>query len=192
MTPYIMNRTQVKTYLGISDTSYDAQIATFLPTVSDAVLDFLNRTDLQEISGTIANGSDKITGVSSVDLAVLSVGNIIKGSGFDDGVDAPSILAIDEGAGEIQMSANASTDGTFDFEFCTFPLGGKPIAAQMVLYRILGGSVAGAKKQAGGNKTSERYGPISVSFGGDSEIGTSGFPKSMEKALWSYKRPRFA
>lgn len=192
MVPYVITLDQVKAYLGIEDTAQDAQLSLFIPAVSDAVINYLNKEYLSIISGTISDLSAVITEVPEHHVAAISAGDIIESSAFTSGVSAATVVSVDRQAGTITMSEEATADYSGYIDFRSLPVGAKPTVSQMVLFRMIGGSVSGATNQMAGGVTSRKYGPISVNFGSDATIGASGFPKGLESGLWDYKRPRFA
>ncbi len=192
--PYVMNKKQVKKYLGLIDASLDSKIALYLPVVSDALTGdqgLLNNSYLLSAEGVITDGSDIISGLSETAVGALSIGDIVKAPGLQTGINSYEIISIDEDARSVQISGDATLDFTGSIMFRALPIGAKPTAAGMVAYQITTNSISGAGKAAAGGVKSERYGPISVTFGDGGELGPGGYPKSLERSLYNYRRPRY-
>lgn len=194
-TPYVMNRAQVKKFLSITGSEYDVRIDTFLPAVSDALVGaygFLHKYYLIDTIGTLSAGSIDITNMTDTALAMLSEGDILyAGPTESDGPDALEIMMVNRSSGSITMSGNLSGTGASELTFRIVPNGAKPYIAQAVLARMSSGTIEGATAAAAGDKKSEKYGPVSITYGGGGQIGVSGFPAAIEKALLPYRRPYF-
>lgn len=189
--PYVITQSQVKSFLNISDTSFDTQIDLYIPIVSDDITrengicnqDFL-------FAGTADTaGTDTLSNVSLTfdQWDDLYTGSVIQING-EDGV----ILSFDESAAEIVLeSALTKTDLAQDLFIRNFPYGSKPIISQMILYKIREGSVSGAT--FGDEIASRNIGPVSVSFAGkgSNTVNGYGYPSALFKSLATIRKPRF-
>ena len=189
--PYVISLDQVKTFLGIADTSYDTSIATYIPVVSDD----LTRQDgicnqNFEISGTAdTNGSVTLSNVSltASEWASLYVGSVIL-INEEDGV----IASYDESAETITLEVALTKTATEeDLVIRNFPYGAKSTVSQMVLWKINQGSVSGAT--FGEELSSKSIGTVRLQFAGKSGgVDGYGYPYSLTSQLKTITVPRFA
>lgn len=187
-----MTVAEVKTYLGITDTSYDAGIAIYLPAVTD---------DLTRKNG-ICNQSfmfeqrcdtDSTAVLSNVTLTAKEWDCLYIGATVLINAEDHTILTYDETARTITLdSAVSITADNQKLYIRNFPIGAKPVVAQMILYKINEGSISGAT--FGKEVASKSIGILSVSFKGDSSNVTKdrfGYPSELTAGLRTIKRPRF-
>jgi hypothetical protein len=191
--PYVITKELVKTYLGITDTTYDDQIDLYIPTITD---DITRRNGICNQSFLFSGSADTDATVtlSNVSLPSCQWDLLYEGSCIyingEDGV----IESFDESAKTITLSdALTKTDTAQVLLIRNFPVGAKSVASQMVLYKINEGSVDGAT--FGETVKSRSIGPVSVSLGDSSSSSSSatsfGYPVSLTNQLSSIKRPRY-
>lgn len=197
--PYAMNRQQVKSMLGITDASKDADIDAFLPIVTDDLFrinGILNQSFFITARGDVTTGSDTITNIATVGIRPLAelrsmyaVGNVIEAPGFDTGPDAPVIVSV--GENEIQLSAVATaTEQEARIEARTLPIGVHQTVAQMVMFRIESAMPVSTGKSGG--VASRSIGPTSITYDtANASSGSSGYPRRLVSDLALVKRPRF-
>jgi hypothetical protein len=175
--PWVATREQVKTFLQIEDSSYDALIDTYLPIVSKDIKDITNNLFVVDTTGDVTSGSAI---VGNIDVTMIDFGNVF----IAEGLERVSVLTINDET--ITVSANSSVTGTeVDVKINVFPNSKKPVAAAMVMYNI--------KRYTevidfNGPLKSERVG--NYTWTGDG--GTSaGYPQWMIDALAEITMPRF-
>ena len=179
--PYVMSVAQVKTYLQISGTDYDTQIATYLPVVSKDIELITNNSFIVEMSGDIEDASQT---VSNIGTEKLDIGNIVCTIDFVQN----AITAIDDDAKELTLTTAAtSTETETDVLVNIFPTAKKPIAAAMVLHNIRKYS---ASMAFDGPLKSESVGSYSWTAANEGK-GAAGYPQWMVDALKEITIPRF-
>jgi len=188
--PYVTTLSQAKAYLGLSDTSMDAQIEVFLPVITDFLVGEygnLNNDYLVRLTCKATSGS---TTIEVVNPSAICVGDVLHSTVF---ADESEILSVDYVAGTAVISTAATADADTMMSFRVVPAGAKPTIAQMLLYKIKGNSVSGASGDMVDVK-SKKYGPVSVTFAGAGEggsISSHGYPTKLIMALRQYRRGRF-
>ena len=192
MNPLIMTREDVKTYLQITDTTYDNQIDVFLPQVSDFLVGrngYLNNTYLLEGSADTTNLSPDLTNVT-LDFDDLETEYTVDIANVPTGVTGAKISSLDSDNSTITLDNNATASATSqDLKVRNFPLGYKDIVANMVWYKI--GNQTITKAATGGVK-SERIEDYSITFPDSwSEKGQGGYPKDLLMGLETIRTPRF-
>lgn len=188
--PYVISLDQVKTFLGITDTTYDPSINTYIPIVSDDLIR-TNGICNQDFLFTGSADTDATTKLSNVSLtssewAGLYVGSVIL-INDEDGV----IASYDQDAEEIILeTALTKTATAEDLEIRNFPYGAKPVVSQMVLWKINQGSLTGAT--FGEEISSKSIGTVRIQYAGkDNNTNGLGYPVSLIKELATIRRPRF-
>ena len=187
--PYVISLTQAKTFLGVSDASYDTQINTYIPIVSD---------DLTRTNG-ICNQDFLIEGVADTDGTVtlsnvslteaeweyLYVGSIVRINGEDGEIEDYDV----EGETITLTSALTKTATEETLEVRNFPYGSKTIVSQMILYKINQGSISGAT--FGQEVKSKSIGTVRVQYAQSDTIDGYGYPTTLTKNLRTITKPRF-
>ena len=188
--PYVISLDQVKTFLGITDTTYDPSINTYIPVVSD---DLTRKDGICNYDFLIEGSADTNASVtlSNVTLTAsewdeLYVGSVILING-EDGV----ISDYDETAETITLeSALTQTATEQDLKIRNFPYGSKAIVSQMVLYKIQEGSISGAS--FGEEIASKSIGTVRIQFAGKSGATDGlGYPYALTNQLKTITVPRF-
>ncbi len=183
--PYVITLTQVKDYTGIADTSYDTQINTFIPDVTDDLTRKNGICNQSFLATGIATASESVT-LSDVVIAWdnLYIGSCIYING-EDGV----ISAYDEDAQTITLESALTSSGDYDLTVRNFPSGAKQTVAKMVMYRV---GVTNTNTDLAVQTASETIGPVSVSYSVDEgTLDKFGYPSSLTKALRTIRKPRF-
>jgi hypothetical protein len=187
MKPYVITRAQVKTYLGITDITYDAQIDTWIPVVSDFLVGengYLNCSFLLEgVADT--NSSNLLTEVSGIDLSTVYEGSVVDIESIPDGSTVVSkttdTITLDN------VATSTLADQTLLIR--NFPIGYKDIVANLVWYKIGNQTTA---KAATGTVKSEKIEDYSITFDDTwSKKGQGGYPKALLDGLDAIKKPRF-
>lgn len=157
----------VKTQLGITDSTYDANITALIPIVSGDVRRILNNNFDRCISATITNGAATLTfGTDNFYTyeyfrPPLVMGQVV----YSPGIPADTYLySYDPDTGIYTMSAAATADG--DYVYPTLTVAQWPTVSKMIWYRYTTQTTANASAQ---NYASISYGPVSKTFA-DSEI----------------------
>jgi hypothetical protein len=172
---------EFKTYLQITDSSYDAGYAAFIEAVSDDVENMANQFfDLEYVVNTTASSQFLST---SVELYDLFEGITVTGAGIPD-----RAILQDTSLYQVTMNKYATANATgITATFNAVPEQIKPVIAQMVLYKITnntasaGGSVKDVKSRS--------MGPVSVTFGTGAAIdSTYGYPKNLVKSIKKIRR----
>jgi len=160
----------VKTHLGLTSTTYDAQITAYLPIVSSDVRRILNE-DFRRLLGATYSGGSTILFIGG-DVAT---GQIVTGDGLGD---MNYISAYDPWNGTYTLSAAPTASGSWLTP--SIMLAQVPTIAKMVWYKISSANVesAGAEKLS-----SVSYGPVSKVYA-PSEINNEfGYPYSLVSDL---------
>ena len=191
--PLVMTREQVKTYLQIVDITYDNQIDTFLPLVSDFLVGrkgYLNQTFLLEGSADTTNLSVDLTNVAGIDYDEIEVNNTVKINNVPTGVTGAVISDFDEDTSTITLDQAATASATEQTLYIrNFPEGYKDIVAAMVWYKIRKQTI---NKAATGEVKSEKIEDYSVTFSDEwGKIGQGGYPQSYLDGLNDIRKPRF-
>lgn len=120
-----MTTAQVKTYLGIpsATTTYDADIAVYIPIVEAAARDITGSLYLLQVNGTITSGSAEMT-VASIYTQTRQVYGLIEprnGNGFDYGDPSPKMRKLYELLTPgMQITGTGIPDNTFVKQVKTF------------------------------------------------------------------------
>jgi hypothetical protein len=177
--PWIATIEQVKLFLQIDGTEYDALIATYLPVVSHDIEKITNNEYIVAVTGDLTTGSKNIT---DVDTEMIDYGNVV----MTQDIEQVAVIEIDEDNELFTVAVEAAQDLTgTDILVNVFPTSKKPVAAAMVMYNI--------KRYTevidfNGPLKSERVG--NYTWTGDG--GTSaGYPQWMIDALAEITMPRF-
>jgi hypothetical protein len=110
---WVATREQVKTFLQIEDSSYDALIDTYLPIVSKDIKDITNNLFVVDTTGDVTSGSAI---VGNIDVTMIDFGNVF----IAEGLERVSVLTINDET--ITVSANSSVTGTeVDVKINVFP-----------------------------------------------------------------------
>jgi hypothetical protein len=188
--PYAISLDQVKSYLQISDTTYDTQIELYLPIVSDDLTrknGICNQSFLIESTAT-ADETDTLTNVS---LSTSEWDSLYTGSNITiDGIDG-IISSFDDDAETITLEAATTATGD-DLELLirNFPTGAKPVVSQMILFKFNNGSISGATY--GNEVASISSATTSVSYAGkNGTVNGYGYPDALTKQLAPIRKPRF-
>ena len=193
MQPYIITLEQVKSYLGIADTTYDAQLNIYIPVISDFLVGnygYLNNSFLLTAAGEATIGSTDIT-LSVSDAKILNIGDVLLSTAYANNT---VVSDIDYVTGIVTMDNVAISTVSEDMYFSIFPVAAKSTASQLIWFKIGTISTSGATSDMTDVKT-KKYGPVSVTFegaGGTGSISANGYPTKLLNALRQYKRPRFA
>lgn len=193
--PYVITQAMVKTYMGITDATYDTQIALYIPDVTDDLTrenGICNQSFL--FKGTAdTDATDMLANVSltSDEWDELYIGSLIRINGEDG-----EISDFDEDAETITLTAVLSkTDTEQTLYIRNFPQGAKSVVAQMVFYKVQNSTVS---TNYGREIASKSIGPVSVSFGGKSSgdipaghVDKFGYPISLTSSLKTIRRKRF-
>ena len=146
----------VKTQLGISDSSYDANITAMIPIVSTDIRRILNCEFDEYVTVTTTSGSaDFISGIA------FKMGQVLSGTGITDDT---YIQSYDASTGTYTMNAAATADGTFFYP--TVLIAQWPAISKMIFYKIGKQTTTSATGQ---QLHSVRYGNVSKTFA-DNEI----------------------
>ena len=176
MTLNLLSVGQVKSQLGISNTTYDSDIASMLPIVSADVRRILNDSLSKYQSAEYSAGSAALKaydgsinatlakyGHIPVDYAPLSMGDVIVGSGIPDDT---YVISYDWESGNYTMSSNATGSGSYVVK--TININQWPAISKMIWYRIDKKNTASVSDK---NVQSESYGKISKTYS-QSEINS--------------------
>ena len=177
----LLSLSTVKTQLGLTDFTYDADITAMLPIVSNDVRRILNFQYSQSYIAAIENGSDQI------DFAVLQnayfnpfyrltdlpfeLGQVI----YHPNIPADTYLsAYNRDTGVYTMSAAATGDG--DYANPTIQISQWPVISKMIWYKISKQDTTDATAQ---KFKSIAYGNVSKTFA-DSEINSKySYPQAL-------------
>ena len=181
--PYVITADQVKTFLSLSDTTYDTQIETFIPSVSD---DLTRRHGICNQDFLLTGTADTAgsTTLSSVSLSAknwdaLYIGSVIYVNG-ESGV----IESFDSDAYTITLEESLTNTATGQKLYIrNIPYGAKDTIAKMIMYKI-GDDIGNV------DISSESIGGVSITY----EIGdidNFGYPTQLTKALRTIRKPRF-
>lgn len=172
---------EFKTYLQITDATYDDLYDTYIESVSDDVEDMANQYFDLTYSVNTTNNSQYLT--SSVEQYDIFEGMTVSGTG----IPARAIVQ-NATLYQIEMNKYATADGTgITATYNAVPEKIKPVIAQMVMFKIktstasMGGEIKDIK--------SRNIGPVSVSFGEGAAIDkTWGYPRNLVKSIRRIKR----
>jgi hypothetical protein len=177
----IISLADVKTLLGITDTTYDTLLNLELPMIQDSILTYLNRKFKQDLcysASTIAFGANSITDSANgfVDAGLFLGDYIVEGSKYNDGYYTVSVVAV----GTLTTAETLTTETAGSTVLITkvnFPKELKLIMAKMAGYTI---------KNKYGVK-SESFSRYSVSYDSNSSY-ISGYPDSITGGLNKLRR----
>lgn len=183
----IATLTEIKTLLGISDTTYDAILQVYMPIVQAKIITLTNNAFLSNkahSSDTISFDTHTATDSEGgfVDDSYLSAAvNIrVDGSKYNDGYYTVSSVA--DGAIVVSETFTTETaENTVTINQVNFPEGLKIVFAQMCWYS------ANSAKDTG--VISEALGGYSVTY--DKTAGMGGYPKSISDGLKPYTIARY-
>lgn len=193
----IITLAQVKELLGITGSTYDAQITAKIPYIDSKVKLITNNTWNKRIYGDIENGSANITVYEDYTLQTKAYGYILDwidagmqltGTGIPTGayiIDIyPEGTEDNENYPMITISDNCTADTDGLEIFLGFPIGHLDTVAKGVWYLIQGTSTTLPTSSV----KSESMGPVSVSYSdSDNKIdGISGMPMWFVKGLPRY------
>ncbi len=172
---------EFKTYLQITDGTYDAGYSTFIESVSSDVEDMANQFFDLTYAVNTATSSQYLS--STVEQYDIFEGMTVSGTG----IPARAIVQYAT-MYQIEMNKYATADGTgITATYNAVPEQIKPVIANMVMYKIInniytaGGSVKDLK--------SKGMGPVSTSFGDGAAIdNTYGYPRNLVKSIKRIKR----
>lgn len=171
---------EFKTYLQITDSSYDAGYSAYIEAVSADVEEMANQFFNLSYTVTTIDGSQFLE--SSAELYDLFAGMTVTGTGI------PS-RAIVQGTTLYQAELNryCTADGSITATFNATPEQIKPVVANMVMYKIVnntavnGGDVSDIK--------SHSIGPVSYTFGSGAAIDSNyGYPKNLVRSIRKIRR----
>lgn len=190
----IITRDQVKTQLGLSDSTYDTQIDAKLPMIDAKVKIITGRKFNAQFTGTLDNGGNTISALSSKEQVyplgvgnpwtqdhgaeLLEVGDMVTGDGIPTGAYITDIYMHDKDgftAPLITVSETLTAGGSVEF-VAGFNIGYHDIVAKGVWYLIEGTTNSTAGMSAG--VSSKSIGPVRISYGSglDQLDGRSGMP----------------
>jgi hypothetical protein len=183
----IATLSEIKTILGYTDTSHDAQIVSLIPMVEDDIITECNNTF---IHSTIYFAGDIVSTVAgavysfdcadgSMDDAELDVGDIIyaRGSARNDGYY--TITAIADTKITVREPLKAHAEESFTLYLVDIPVGLKIYIAKMVAWQINHASDSGLTGESIGNYSYSR------SAGSSSDAG---YPAEILRGLAKWKR----
>lgn len=193
----IITLAQVKTQLGLSDTTYDAQITAKLPIIDSKVKLITKNNWNKRIYGDTTDASANITLYEDYTLSVKNYGYILEwvlpgsqitGTGIPTGAYITDIYA--EGTEDnenypmVTISDNCTATASGIEMYLGFPIGYHDIVAKGIWFLIDGTSTTLPTNSA----TSESMGPASVSYSdADNKLdGISGMPMWFVKSLPRY------
>lgn len=173
--------TQVKSYLGITGTTYDAQISLMIPIVESDVRRILNHNFHEKIYAVITSGSADITLYSEYGIPLrpldhpIEVGRVIDSVCYSEGT---YVTAYDEDTRVATLSTNAIADGTY--LYTSIDIGMWFTLSKMVWFKIskLNTNNDWEKVQ------SKTMGVVSVTFATNIDQRT-GYPADLIKDLGS-------
>ncbi len=177
----LITLTEFKTYLQITDSTYDAGYAAFIEAVSDDVMNMANQYFNLEYAVNTSTSSQYLP--STVPLYDIFEGVTVTGTGIPD-----RAIVQDTSLYQITLNKYCTAAGTgITATFNAVPEQIKPVIANMVMYKILNQTVSN-----GGNIKdikSKGIGPVSVSFGEGAAIdNTYGYPRNLVKSIKRIKR----
>jgi len=202
----LMTTEEVKSILGLTDSTYDTQIAYFIPFVENDLVDYLNNcfpdgyvyresgSDLEFVRGD-SDTKDYISDTAAEFLVKGFADGMditVNNSGANDGlfhIDSASTgklslieygVLIDQ---DLDDTADNNYTGTVLISRVKWPKAIKLPAAKMVWYLIDEAKVS--------NVQSERLDDYSVTYGSLIYAGSNAYPKTIIDMLDKYRRPEF-
>jgi len=179
----IATKTQIKTLLKISNTTYDDLIDELIPIVQDDLITYLKNyfknTEIQYSNSTISFSSNTISdsNLSFVDEEFIVGDYIIQRSKFNN--TFVTVTNVEEGALTVSEDLITETAGNnVKLTFVQFPKGLVRIFANMIGWSI-------SYKTGVKNETFSRY---SITYGEDTQNRINGYPDSITKGLVKYKK----
>lgn len=163
----LMSADKVKAMLGISDATYDAQIAVFLPIVSADVRRILN-TELNDYFTASYSSADATIDISdgsttrkygtqSMKLTPVKIGDVVEG----DNIEADTYV-IGYNYTTYKHTLSDAPGGTGSYIERTINIRQWPTIAKMVFYKITKNTTGSATEK---NVSSKSIGSVSVSYG---------------------------
>lgn len=183
--PYVLDRESVKTYLQISDTTYDDLIDIYLPIVSEDIEGICNQCFVKEYEGTITSGSLIITDIV---LGTVSKNWLVSSNDYDNAKITDADL--DEYTLTVDAEATTSEEDTAIY-INQFPIAKRVVASQMVAFQITKNS--GINTVKNGAVTSKSLPPLSITYDTNDVSLKSGFgyPSYIVSSLEQIRKPRF-
>lgn len=166
MTLNLISLSNVKTQLGITGPTYDAQLTAMIPIVSADVRRILNCQYKELIPAGYTTGSTELNLYNSekgynkypyYNDVCLDMGQVITGEGIPEDT---YIIYADPDTGIFTMSAAPTSGG--DYINPTVMIAHWPTIAKMAWYRVSKQTTASASEE---NVVSKSVGPLSVNFG---------------------------
>ena len=214
--PRIITRDQVKTYLGISDSSLDTEIDRYIPIVDAKVKALCKNRFNDLIIADTTNGSDIVYIRSYMgfyddnypqeykpnignkyimdDLyEYVQIGQAVTGTGIPSGATVLDVFepmdidgSLSTTLASIQISQNATADGSGVKLYLGFNEGFLPTVAKGINWLINQENTSDPSSGA----TSKRIGPANISYGGDTVKidGKTGMPSWFVRAMPKYMR----
>ena len=175
----MISLSKVKEMLGISVTTYDAQITAILPVVKADVMRILNHNFHERIWATIVDGESDFTyayGASETSFAVnkpvdndIEFGRVIEGTGIPDDTYITEYNDYDNIA-----YCNNSFTADSDRIYTSISIAQWPVISKMVWYRIQGASTTIKE-----NLSAKSIGDVSVTFDTTRMNRTYGYPQNL-------------
>jgi len=174
---------EFKTYLQISDSSYDAGYTAYIEAVSADVEEMANQYFNLAYTVTTVKGSQFLD--SAVELYDLFAGMTVTGTGI------PSRAIIqDTTLYQAELNKYCTADGSITATFNATPEQIKPVIANMVMFKIQNSTAANGGDVV--DLKSKSIGPVSVSFGSGAAIDSNyGYPKNLVKSIRKIRRISF-
>jgi hypothetical protein len=167
---------KVKSYLGITDTTYDTAINTYIPIAESDLVRICNNNFNKIIAIDFASGSN--TGTLQ-EFYPIEVYTVIQGTGI---LPDSYIIEYNEPDGEIMLNTNVTVD--VEEMIYTIPLGVEPLLAQMVWFKVTRNNQAAATES---KLKSKKVGPLSVTYS-DAEINSKwDYPSKIIDSLPLYE-----
>lgn len=174
---------EFKTYLQITDSSYDAGYAAYIDAVSGDVEDMANQFFNIDYTVSTINGSQFLG--SSSELYDLFAGMTVTGVG----VPLRAIIQ-DATLYQVELNKYCTANGSITATFNATPEQIKPVIANMIMYKIInstatnGGDVSDVK--------SKSIGPVNYTLGSGAAIDSNyGYPKNLVKSIRKIRRISF-
>jgi len=202
----LMTTAEVKSILGITATTYDSQIAFFLPIVEDDLIEYLNRTfsdgyvyrESASALKFVRGDSDTADYIGDTEAEFVEKGFlsgmdiIVQGGGANVGLHSISSastgrLLLSETGILIGQDQNDTRDdnyiGSILISRVKWPNALKLPAAKMIWSLIDKGKVS--------NVQSEKIDDYSVTFAALTVVGNNAYPKTIIDMLTKWRRPEF-
>jgi len=162
----LITRAKVKTFLGIGDTSYDAQIDVYIPIVSTDIRRILNNEfDLYVTASYTTASTDiilpdyrKYQDIHGYyyPQARYWVGQVLQGNGIPDDTYIQSYNPLTD-----IFTLSATTTDSDLYVYPTIRISQWPTISKMIFYKISKATTASATERTVSSKT---YGPVSLTY----------------------------